>query len=303
MLSILTNITAGDDALPVPGLSNVNSRRLGNKSPRVVPTGKEVGGGGLVVRPSSALDGSVKPGAHPVPYGRIANDPWAPTTTAPRSVFRRDPEAYHAMQFPLIPAVGYQTPFKGIMFGVGNRVGGVPLQPKPLLAGLELPLPRSRVTQGTSPADLRMAIAKVRRGQKRRYRLTPGIGGADLATSPRFVPDLPDGVREAIPPKMRRMWNGFSKQYRQAPMTTVRSLATARVVSRGVAVQVPVMDQASVSGSLPPAASQAVSSVFSRAVPPGAASETGTADGPSGSSMAPLGLIAVALIAALVVLR
>jgi hypothetical protein len=313
MIGVGLSQIALEPNLPVPGSSNINSLRLGNKIPFALPEGKSDGAGAaplgrlqgaLGLRPNQQTNASAVPGAAPIENNAPETDPRAITNSAPDSIVKRDPAAYHAARYPLVPAVGNFVPFMGKVTTIGNRIGGVPLHPLPLLSGIALPSPTSRATQGTSPKDLRQVIARTQRAAKPMVNLTAGIGGQDVATGRRYVPDLPDGLRETIRPIQGKAFRGVLAQNRAAPLPLVKQMTQTAILAPLDPATSPVSTLAVTDAPTASTISASVAASGGVAVGPSAPlSGADLTPGPTKPASTNLALMAVALVAVMVLMR
>lgn len=207
-----------EPTLPVPGHSNLGGLRSETPLRYTVPAVK------------------VTPQIGKRPAGRMpiraipAASPEQPTTSRPLGRLVEAPADRHARVYPRHVAVGALTPFHGVpVYLPDGRLGGAPDPPDPLLAALRLPSPGSRFTQGSSFKDLRAAISYASRAAKPKVRLLAGIGGADMATAVRVVPDTPSGIREAIYDLRPKAWRGNLNQNRTVPWSIGAALAAGRM--------------------------------------------------------------------------
>jgi hypothetical protein len=159
----------------------------------------------------------------------VLSDPNVPTTADPLVRFKESPDARHTRLYHRQPDVGGSAPWQGLTMRIfKDRIGGVPALPAPLLNGLELPDPRTVPSQGTVLKGLRARIGSARRGLKPVVRLSPGLGGLDIAQSTRLVPDTPSGSREVLRDIRPKSLRGTFIGHRTAPEPVVDALGAAR---------------------------------------------------------------------------
>lgn len=245
-ISLLT-----DSTLPRPGLSGLAWVRETRPVPRkgtLPPVGRRnapsrtIGSGpGDVIK--SEGGGAGKAGQWPDPVSEVADlsEPNAPTTADPLHRYIEKPNERHARLYGRLPDVGGARPWQGVTTKFANgRMGGVPVLPAPVNANVEPPKPGEVRTQGTSPRGFRMRVGIARRALKRPVKLKRGLGGLDFAMGPRFVPDLPSYVREAIRNVRPGTLHGTLVGHRTAPDFVSTTLASARagrsLTGTGVAV-------------------------------------------------------------------
>lgn len=218
-----------DSNLPRPGASGLAWVREVHDVPRA---GHMVDAGSRVNPFRPVIEGSMRAGGPHIPiseYNPLA-EPTAATTADALVRFKENPHDRHARLYRRLPDIGGFAPWQGLRFRTARKgpTGGIPSLPAGLLHDLPLPDPKTVPSQGTVLRGLRAQIGAARRGLKPVVRLTPGLGGLDVAQSPRLVPDTPSGVREAIRDIRPKQLRGAFIGHRTVPGTIVETLAAER---------------------------------------------------------------------------
>ena len=219
-----------DSNLPRPGASGLGWVRETHPIPvagRMIDAGKRSNPriptvAGAIRNEKGAAPAAI-PDAHPLA------EPTGATTAEALVRFKEDINDRHKRLFHRLPDVGGLAPWQGVRFKFSKeRTGGVPSLPAPILAGTNPPDPRTVPSQGTTYRGLRAAVSAARRGLKPVVRLSPGLGGLDAAQSVRQVPDTPSGAREIIRDIRAKRLHGALIGQRTAPESVVNTLAATR---------------------------------------------------------------------------